>query len=83
MNSTEKQFEELLKTADKVAEIYDKEEEMTDEDIDTLFNLLNQGEQDPSQLFPSNNGMEINENNDPSRNVSEPVLVSANPVTGL
>lgn len=82
MSNTEKQFEDLLKTADQVAELYDKEE-LSDEDIEDIFNLMNQGEQDPSQLFPSNNGHEINENTDPANNVKAKVLVSANPTTGL
>lgn len=82
MNNTENQFEELLKTADRVAELYNKEE-LTDEEVEDIFNMMNMGEQDPSQLFPSNNGHEINEFTDPSRNVTESVLVTANPVTGL
>ena len=82
MSNVEKQFEDLLKTADEVAELYDKEE-LSDDDIENIINLMGMGEQDPSQLFPSNNGHEINTFNDPSRNVTESVLVSANPVTGL
>ena len=82
MSNMEKQFEDLLKTADHIAELYDKED-LSDKEIEDIFNMMNQGEQDPSQLFPSNNGYEINKNTDPENNVTANVLVSANPTTGL
>ena len=80
MNSINKQYEELLKKADEVAEIYDKEE-LSDEDIEKVFEFMNTN--DPSKDFPSNNGQLYNENTDPSQNISEAVYVSANPATGV
>ena len=60
MNKVEKDYEELLKTADSIAEIYDKDE-LSDEDVEKIFNILNEQEEDPAQSFPSNNGVLINE----------------------
>lgn len=83
MNNTEKQFENLLKTADKVAEIYNNENEtLSDEQIEEMIGMLD-GVKDPMQDYPSNNGQIYNENTDPEQNVTEKVLVSANPVTGV
>ena len=79
MNKTEKQFDDLLKTADKIADIYN-DENVSDEKLDELLKSL---DTDESQKFPSNNGQLFNENNDPSQNKTETVLVSANPLTGV
>lgn len=81
MNNIDEQFKKLLDTADKVAECND--DQMTDEEVEEFFTQLAESTTDPAQLFPSNNGIEINENTDPSRNVQEQVLVSANPSTGV
>lgn len=79
MNKTEKQFDDLLKTADKIADIYN-DENVSDEKLDELLKFL---DTDESQKFPSNNGQLFNENTDPSQNKTETVLVSANPLTGV
>lgn len=74
-----KQYEKLLKTADDIAELNNKEE-LTDEDVDKIIEYL---DSDPMQNLPSNNGQIYNENTDPSQNVTRQVLVSANPTTGI
>lgn len=79
---TNKQYENLLKVADNVANNIKNEEESSDDEFDRLAEILDQNT-DPTQLFPSNNGVEINTNNDPSQNVQAKVLVSANPLTGV
>lgn len=82
--NTEKQYEKLLETADKVAEVYNNENDtLTDDEVDKLIEALDSQEKDPSQDFPSNNGKIFNDNTDPSQNKTETVLVSANPVTGI
>ena len=85
MNNIDKQFDELLKTADKIADIYEDENEfLSDDELDELLETMGANDiTDPAQLFPSNNGHEVNENTDPSRNIEQTVLVSANPVTGV
>ena len=80
--NTEKKFEDLLKAADKIADLYDKET-LSDDDVDNIINMLDNECPDPSQSFPSNNGVEINENTDPSQNITDTVLVSSNPITGV
>ncbi len=80
--NTEKKFEDLLKTADKIADLYDKET-LSYDDVDNIINMLDNECPDPSQSFPSNNGVEINENTDPSQNITDTVLVSSNPITGV
>ena len=83
MNNIEKQYEELLKSADEIAASYDKEdEELTDKEFEEMIELIGSANPDPAQLFPSNNGMEYNQYTDPERNVTAKVLVSSNPVTG-
>ena len=79
MNNIEKQFDDLLKTVDKIADIYN-DENVSDEKLDELLKSL---DTDESQKFPSNNGQLFNENTDPSQNKTETVLVSANPLTGV
>lgn len=80
MSNIDKQYDELLKAADA----FDLEDDdiLSDEEIEQLIDSIGT-ETDPAQLFPSNNGIEINERNDPSQNVEAKVLVSANPVTGV
>lgn len=83
MNNVENQFNKLLETADKVAELYNKEDnQLTDEEVDTLMKILGE-DNDPMQKLPSNNGQIYNENTDPSQNETQTVLVSVNPVTGV
>lgn len=79
-NNIEKQYENLLKAADAFE--FD-DEILSDEEVEELINSLGDDITDPAQLFPSNNGMEINSYTDPERNVEAKVLVSANPVTGV
>lgn len=74
-----KQYEELLKAADSIANDSDK---LTDEQTEDLFDVM-ENATDPAQSFPSNNGKIYNENTDPSQNEEKKVLVSANPITGL
>lgn len=82
MNEIEKQYENLIKAADQLT--FDEDPELLDdEDIEKLIDMIGEQELDPAQMFPSNNGIEYNENTDPSRNVEAKVLVSTNPVTGL
>lgn len=82
--NTEKQYEKLLETADKVAEVYNNENDtLTDDEVDKLIEALDSLEKDPSQDFPSNNGKIFNDNTDPLQNKTETVLVSAHPVTGI
>lgn len=82
MSNTDKQYQQLLDTADKISEIYNNEsEELSDEQIEDLFNLVDA--KDPSQSFPSNNGKIYNENTDHSQNETKQVLVTANPTTGI
>ena len=80
MNNVEKSYEELLKTADKISDMYD--DNMTDDELDEFFKSLDENIVDSAQLLPSNNGVVYNENTDPSQNIVDTVLVSANPVTG-
>ena len=79
--NVEKQFEELLKTADQVAGI-NESETISDEELDKVIEMLD-SIKDPAQDFPSNNGVIYNEDTDESRNVQDTVLVSSNPVTGV
>lgn len=79
-NNIENKYDELLKTADKIADVYNKET-LSDEDIEKVFDVLD--EDDPSKHFPSNNGKIYNDNTDPSQNETKQVLVSANPITGV
>lgn len=84
MSNVEKQFEELLKTADKIADIYEGEEkQLSDDELEELIEEMCGDTDDPSYSFPSNNGQLFNENTDPSQNIEQKVLVSANPVTGV
>lgn len=78
MSNIEKEYDELLKMADE----FDLEDDdvISDEEIERLIDSI--GEEDPAQLFPSNNGIEFNEENDPDQNVEAKVLVSSNPITG-
>lgn len=79
MNNIEKQYEKLLEMADK----FETDEEiLDDEQIEQLIESLGETT-DPAQLFPSNNGIEVNTYTDPERNVEAKVLVSANPITGV
>ena len=79
----EKQYNDLLETADKIGELYEKENsELTDEEIDEMIELMGQVT-DPAQLFPSNNGITYNEFTNPERNEQAKVLVTANPATGV
>ena len=80
MSNIEKQYEELLKAADAF-EFND--DILTDEEVDQLIEFMGDDITDPAQLFPSNNGVLVNENTDPERNVEAKVLVSANPITGV
>lgn len=80
MNNIEKQYEELIKVADKFAL---DNEELTDDQVDALIEALDSQESDPAQMFLSNNGVVYNENTDPEQNIETKVLVSTNPVTGL
>lgn len=80
MNNIEKQYENLLKAADALE--FD-DDILSDEEVEKLIDAIGDDITDPAQLFPSNNGMEINKNTDPERNVEAKVLVSANPVTGV
>ena len=79
MNNIEKQYENLLKAADAFE--FD-DDILSDEEVEKLIDAIGEGPVDPAQLFPSNNGMEINPHTEPERNVEAKVLVSANPVTG-
>lgn len=81
MNKIEKQYEEMLKMADKFN--LEGEEELTDDQINAMIEAIDSQELDPAQMFPSNNGVVYNENTDPEQNVETKVLVSTNPVTGL
>ena len=82
MNEIEKQYENLIKAADQLT--FDEDPELlSDDDIEKLIDAIGSQEPDPSQMFLSNNGIEYNENTDPSQNVEAKVLVSTNPVTGL
>ena len=80
MNNIEKQYEELLKVADT---INNDEGVLSDEEVEQLIENIGNNITDPAQLFPSNNGIEINTRTDPERNVEAKVLVTANPTTGL
>ena len=80
MNNIDKQYENLLKAADALE--FDNDI-LTDDEVDQLIETLGDDITDPSQLFPSNNGMIFNDKTDPERNVEAKVLVSANPVTGV
>lgn len=75
----EKQFENLLKTAE---EINFDNETISDDELEKLINLLDDIK-DPAQDFPSNNGQLYNEDTDESKNVNDTVLISSNPVTGV
>lgn len=79
MSNIEKQYEDLLKLADSFEM---DNETLTDEEVDKLVEVFDEIS-DPAQLFPSNNGLEINPYTDPERNTEAKVLVSANPVTGV
>lgn len=80
----ETQYKNLLDTADKISEMYNKEsEELTDDDIEKIFEMIDSENDDQIKDLPSNNGKMYNENTDPSQNISEQVLVSANPSTGI
>lgn len=81
MNDIEKQYSDLIKAADQLT--FDEDPELSDEEIENLIDAIGSQELDPSQMFPSNNGMIYNENTDPSQNVETKVLVSTNPVTGV
>lgn len=78
--NVEKQFEQLLKTADQVAGL-NENETISDEDLEKVISLLEEVK-DPAQDFPSNNGVIYNEDTDESNNVVDTVLVSSNPITG-
>ena len=80
MNNIEKQYENLLKITDQLA--LDECEELSDEQIELLIDSIGNQELDPAQMFPSNNGIEYNENTDPSKNLEAKVLVTSNPITG-
>ena len=79
MNNVEKEFENLLKVADSIAA--NEDDQLTDEQVEELSKIM-ESQTDPAQNFPSNNGVEINENTDPENNVMEDVLVSVTP-TGV
>lgn len=79
-NNIEKQYENLLKAADTFE--FD-DEILTDEEVEKLIDAIGDDITDPAQLFPSNNGMMINERTEPERNIESKVLVSANPITGV
>lgn len=77
----EKQFEQLLKTADQVAGL-NENEVISDEELEKVISLLEEVK-DPAQDFPSNNGVIYNEDTDESRNIEDTVLISSNPITGV
>lgn len=75
-NNIDKQYDELLKMGDKIAEDFNNDEPLSDEEIEEIFEAIEGQKTDPAQLFPSNNGIEENTKNDPEQNVTEQVLVS-------
>ena len=77
----EKQFEELLKAADQIADL-NESDIISDEELDKVISLLD-GVKDPAQDFPSNNGVIYNEDTDESKNIEDTVLVTSNPITGV
>lgn len=81
MNNVEKQYENMLKIADGFLKV-NEGEELSDDELDKLEQAID-NIKDPAQNFPSNNGKLINENNDPSQNTMQKVLVSTNPATGV
>ena len=73
-------YEDFLAQADAAANILaNADEEMSDADVDRLADILDQVK-DPVQDLPSNNGVEINEDNNTSEISSERVvgIVSGN-----
>ena len=81
MNNIEKQYDELIKLADKMSP--NEGEELTDDQVEAMLSAIESQGLDAAQMFPSNNGIVFNENTDPSQNVEAKVLVSTNPVTGV
>ena len=81
MNNIEKQYDELIKAADQL--VCDEDVQLSDDEIESMFEDMLSQNTDPAQLFPSNNGQVYNEFTDTERNVDAKVLVSANPVTGI
>ena len=76
-------YDKLIQQADKIASIaQNKSEELSDADVDNLIELLD-GNKDPMQDMPSNNGVLINKDGDPSQNVEEVVTGQINAANGL